>query len=170
MFFELRKFHETLREQVMSPSTDFGIIQSAIDREKDAETFYRSAASLSKYPEVSTLFMELAEEETNHQKLLEELQNLDTLPESSLSITGTQISLSMMDLKFHKEMTYQEVLTQAIKFEENAFNLYRTWEGVVRNPTQKKFFAYLAAEEAKHKYHLESIYNKKFVIDHGDES
>ncbi|MGA3086410.1 MAG: ferritin family protein [Thermodesulfobacteriota bacterium] len=151
----------------MSPSTTQEIIQSiiqdAINKEKDARTFYRSAASLSKYPEISTLFKELAEEEAKHIKVLEELPDPATLPESSQSLTGLKISFNLMDRKFHKGMKYQEIMILAIKFEENMLEFYRAWEAVDQNLTRKKLFAYLAAEEAKHKYRLESIYDEKIL-------
>jgi rubrerythrin len=146
----------------MLPSPTQAIIQFAINKEKDTLVFYRSAASLSKYPEVSALFKELAEEETKHIKVLEELPDPATLPESSQSITGLiKITLDSVDLKFKKEMNYQEVMTLAIKNEENMVQFYRAWEAADRDPTRKKLFAYLAAEEAKHKYRLESTYDSK---------
>jgi len=148
----------------MSPSTTQAIIQFAIEKEKDAQTFYRSAASLSKYSEISTLFKELAEEEKKHIRVLGELPDPATLPESSQSIPGLiKITLDPVNLKFRNEMNYQEVMILAIKNEENIFQFYRAWEAADRDPTRKKLFAYLAAEEAKHKDQLESIYDKKFL-------
>jgi len=146
----------------MSLSTIQEIIQFAINKEKDAQTFYRSAASLSQYPGISTLFIELAEEEAKHQKLLEELPDPATLTESSQSITDLKISDYLMDLKFHKEMKYQEVMILAMKNEEKSLKFYRAWE-TSQDPTRKKLFAHLAAEEAKHKYRLESIYDEKIL-------
>jgi len=148
----------------MPPSNIQAIIEFAIKKEKDAQTFYRSAASLSKHPELSILFKELSEEEEKHVKVLEELPDPATLPESSQSTTGLiKISLDPVDLKFHMEMNYQEVMILAIKNEENMVQFYRAWEAADQNPTRKKIFAYLAAEEAKHKDQLESIYDKKFL-------
>ncbi|MBA4392682.1 MAG: rubrerythrin [Desulfobacca sp.] len=139
------------------------IIRFAIDKEKDAQTFYRSAASLSQYPGMSDLFIELADEEGKHQKLLEDLPDPSTLPESSGPILDLKISDYLVDLKFHKEMKYQEVMILAMKNEEKSLKFYQAWEAKVQEPSQKKIFAHLADEEAKHKYRLESIYDDKIL-------
>ena len=55
----------------MSLNTFSEIIQFAIDKEKNAQAFYRSAAGLSQYPGISLVFAELADEEQKHEKLLE---------------------------------------------------------------------------------------------------
>ncbi|MGA3086661.1 MAG: ferritin family protein [Thermodesulfobacteriota bacterium] len=139
------------------------IIRFAIDKEKDAQTFYRSAASLSNYPGISSLFLELAEEEANHQKLLKELPDPSNLPESSQSILDLKISDYLVDLKFHKEMKYQEVMILAMKNEEKSLKFYQAWEIKAQDSTQKKLFSYLANQEAQHKYRLESIYDEHIL-------
>jgi rubrerythrin len=139
------------------------IIQFAIDKEKDAQTFYRSAASLSHYPGISSLFLELADEEGKHQTLLEQFPDPASLPESSGPILDLKISDYLVDLKFHKEMKYQEVMILAMKNEEKSLKFYQAWEAKVQEPVQKKLFAHLADEEAKHKYRLESIYDEKIL-------
>ncbi len=144
-------------------STFQEIIQFAIDKEKDAQTFYRSAASLSKYPGISPLFLELAAEEEKHQKLLEELPDPSTLPEKTKDIPDLKISDYLMDLKFHKDMKYQEVMILAMKNEEKSLKFYRAWETKAPDPAQKKLFTYLGDQEAEHKYRLESTYDEKIL-------
>ncbi len=147
----------------MSFNTIQEVIQFAIDKEKDAQTFYRSAASLSQYPGISALFLELAAEEGKHQALLEQMPDPSALPESSRPILDLKISDYLVDLKFHKEMKYQEVMILAMKNEEKSLKFYQAWEAKVQEPDQKKLFAHLADEEAKHKYRLESIYDEKIL-------
>jgi rubrerythrin len=147
----------------MSFNTIQEIIQFAIDKEKDAQTFYRSAASLSQYPGISTLFLELAEEEESHQKLLENIPDPSSLPESSKPVLDLKISDYLVELKFYKEMKYQEVMILAMKNEEKSLKFYQAWEAKVEDPSQKKLFTHLADEEAKHKYRLESIYDDKIL-------
>jgi rubrerythrin len=147
----------------MSFNTTQEIIQFAIDKEKDAQTFYRSAATLSQYPGIAALFLELADEEGKHQTLLEQIPDPSSLPESSRPILDLKISDYLVDLKFHKEMKYQEVMILAMKNEEKSFKFYQAWETKVQEPAQKKLFAHLADEEAKHKYRLESIYDEKIL-------
>ena len=147
----------------MSFSNIQEIIQFAIGKEKDAQTFYRSAASLSQYPGISPLFLELAAEEEKHQKLLEDLPDPLNLPENSKAIPDLKISDYLVDLKFNKDMKYQEVMILAMKNEEKSLKFYRAWEAKVQEPAQKKLFTYLADQEAAHKYRLESIYDEKIL-------
>lgn len=147
----------------MSFSSIGEIIQFAINKEKNAQTFYRSAASLSQYPGISALFLELADEEAKHQKLLEELPDPSTLPEGSKKVLDLKISDYLIDLDFQKDMKYQEVMILAMKNEEKSLKFYRAWESNVQDPDQKKLFAFMAEEEAKHKYQLESLYDEKIL-------
>ncbi len=147
----------------MSLSTLREIIQFAIDKEKDAQTFYRSAATLSQYPGIAPFFSELAAEEEKHQKLLEELPDPMTLPENSKTIPDLKISDYLVDQKFHKDMRYQEVMILAMKNEEKSLKFYQAWQAKAQDPAQKKLFTYLADQEAGHKYRLESIYDEKIL-------
>ena len=105
----------------------------------------------------------MAAEEEKHQKLLEELPDPLTLPENSKAIPDLKISDYLVDLKFHKDMKYQEVMILAMKNEEKSLKFYRAWEAKAQDPAQKKLFTYLADQEAGHKYRLESIYDEKIL-------
>jgi rubrerythrin len=144
-------------------STYQEIIQFAIDKEKDDQTFYRSAAKLSQYPGIPSLFLELAAEEEKHQQLLEELPDPSTLPERSTPVPDLKISDYLVDQKFHKDMKYQDVMILAMKNEEKSLKFYRAWETRTQDPSQKKLFSYLGDQEAQHKYRLESIYDEKIL-------
>ena len=144
-------------------STYQEIIQFAIDKEKDDQTFYRSAAKLSQYPGIPSLFLELAAEEEKHQQLLEELPDPSTLPERSTPVPDLKISDYLVDQKFHKDMKYQDVMILAMKNEEKSLKFYRAWEARAEDPNQKKLFSYLGDQEAQHKYRLESIYDEKIL-------
>ena len=144
-------------------STYQEIIQFAIDKEKDDQTFYRSAAKLSQYPGIPSLFLELAAEEEKHQQLLEELPDPSTLPERSTPVPDLKISDYLVDQKFHKDMKYQDVMILAMKNEEKSLKFYRAWEARTQDPSQKKLFSYLGDQEAQHKYRLESIYDEKIL-------
>jgi rubrerythrin len=147
----------------MSFSTFQEVVQFAIGKEKDAQTFYRSSASLSQYPGIAPLFLEMAEEEGKHQKLLEELPDPAGLPERSKPVPDLKISDYLVDLKFHSEMRYQDVMMLAMKNEEKSLKFYRDWETKVDDPAIKKLFTFLGDEEAKHKYKLESVYDEKIL-------
>lgn len=147
----------------MSLSTLSEVIEFAITKEKNAQTFYRSAASLSHYPGIAPLFLEMAEEESKHEKMLKELPDPASLPDRSKPVPDLKISDYLLDLKFNNEMKYQEVMILAMKNEEKSMKFYRAWETATSDPKLKKLFGFLADEEAKHKYRLESIYDEKIL-------
>jgi rubrerythrin len=147
----------------MSLSTLSEVVEFAITKEKNAQTFYRSAASLSHYPGIAPLFLELAEEEAKHEKLLEEMPDPASLPDRSKPVPDLKISDYLVDLKFNSEMKYQEVMILAMKNEEKSLKFYKAWEAATEDAKLKKFFGFLADEEAKHKYRLESIYDEKIL-------
>jgi rubrerythrin len=147
----------------MSFSTLEEAIQFAIDKEKNAQAFYRSAATLSHYPGIAPLFQELADEEAKHEKLLKELPDLSSLPDRSKPVPDLKISDYLVELKFNAEMKYQDVMILAMKNEEKALKFYRAWESNTQDMKLKKLFSLLGDEEAKHKYRLESIYDEKIL-------
>ena len=147
----------------MSLNTLPEIIQFAIDKEKNAQAFYRSAAGLSQYPGISSLFAELADEEQKHEKMLEDIGQGISLPESVGKAPDLKISDYLMDLTFYPQMKYQEVMILAMKNEEKSMKFYRAWSEKAAQEDHKKLFGHLAEEEAKHKYRLESIYDQEIL-------
>jgi rubrerythrin len=147
----------------MSLSTFQEIVQFAIDKEKNAQAFYRSAAGLSKYPGIPALFNELADEEHKHEDLLRDLGNLANIPDPTGMTPDLKISDYLVDMKFYPEMKYQEVMMLAMKNEEKSLKFYQTWAEKSADPEHRKLFGHLAEEEAKHKYRLESIYDQELL-------
>jgi rubrerythrin len=145
----------------MSLSTFEEIVQFAIDKEKNAQSFYRSAAGLSRYPGIPTLFLELAEEEKKHETLLKDLGA--NVPEPGGKVPDLKISDYLVEMTFYPEMKYQEVMMLAMKNEEKSFKFYQTWAEKSTQPDHRKLFTFLAQEEAKHKYRLESIYDQELL-------
>ncbi|MCU0580594.1 MAG: ferritin family protein [Desulfobacterota bacterium] len=147
----------------MSLSTFQEIVQFAIDKEKNAQAFYRSAAGLAQYPGIPVLFNELAAEEQKHEELLRNLEDVAHLPEPTGKVPDLKISDYLLEMKFYPEIKYQEVMMLAMKNEEKSFKFYAAWAENSPNPEQKKLFGHLAEEEAKHKYRLESIYDQDLL-------
>jgi rubrerythrin len=147
----------------MSLSTLPEIIQFAIDKEKNAQAFYRSAAGLSQYPGIPALFEELADEEQKHEKMLENIGQGVGIPEATGMVPDLKISDYLVDLTFFPNMKYQEVMILAMKNEEKSMKFYRAWSEKAAQAEHQKLFAHLAEEEAKHKYRLESVYDQEIL-------
>jgi rubrerythrin len=139
------------------------LFDQAIDREIVSQAFYIAGKKMAEDPGARQLLAELAEEEGKHQKMLEELPDPTTLPDRSKPIMDLKISDYLVDLKFNSEMQYQDVMILAMKNEEKSLKFYRAWEEKTQDQGLKKLFAFLADEEAKHKYRLESIYDEKIL-------
>ncbi len=152
-----------MEEAPMSLNTLSEIIQFAIDKEKNAQAFYRSAAGLSQYPGISHVFAELADEEQKHEKMLEGMGQAAGLPEARGKVPDLKISDYLVELKFFPNMKYQEVMILAMKNEEKSMKFYSAWSEKATEADHKKLFAHLAEEEAKHKYRLESIYDQEIL-------
>ena len=110
----------------MSLNTLSEIIQFAIEKERNAQAFYRSAAGLSHYPGISLVFAELADEEQKHEKLLEGIGigQVAGLPEASGKVPDLKLSDYLVELKFSPNMKYQEVMILAMKNEEKSMKFY----------------------------------------------
>ena len=147
----------------MSLSTFTEIVQFAIDKEKNAQAFYRAAAGLSQYPGLPALFTELAEEEQKHENLLKNLDSIANLPEPVAKVPDLKISDYLVEMKFFPEMKYQEAMMLAMKTEEKSMKFYAAWAEKAATSEHKKLFGHLAEEEAKHKYRLESIYDQELL-------
>jgi rubrerythrin len=153
-----------MEEVAVSLTTLPEIIQFAIDKEKNAQAFYRSAAGLSQYPGISIVFAELADEEQKHEKLLEGIGQVAALPEARGKVPDLKISDYLVELKFSPDMKYQDVMILAMKNEEKSMKFYSAWSEKATETDHKKLFAHLAEEEAKHKYRLESLYDQ-YILD-----
>jgi len=139
------------------------IIDFAIEKEIEAEQFYKSASEEESMAGTQEMLLEFAREEHKHCRLL---QNIDQkyFRESVSGYTFKWIpdikrSDFIVELPYHKGMAYHELLQLAMKREEKALKLYNLLLDKAENPDQKTLFKMLCQEEAKHKLALESMYD-----------
>lgn len=142
------------------------IIDYAIQSEQEAHDFYMELAGLVKFNELKEVLEQFAAEELGHKKKLSKVI-------ISTSETGLQPE-SVMDMKmadYHvdivpkPDMTYQDLLTIAMKKEKGAFKLYTDLAGKIEDPGLKEIFLGLAQEEAKHKLRFELEYDEHILRD-----
>jgi rubrerythrin len=134
------------------------IISSAIDREIEAYTFYRTVREKVKDENLKNLFNELAGEETLHRKTLEGFLTkepgtlgFDTKRDYKVADTLEVPPLSA-DLK------PLDGLVIAIRKELDAMQMYTQLANLSLDPEQMELFGSLAAMERGHKARLEDIY------------
>ena len=148
------------------------IIDFAVEKEIEAASFYEEAAGSEAREETRKMFLDFAEEERKHQSLLE---NLDCKGECTLVtrdykfkwIGDLKRSDLMVEIVWHKGMSYREILLLAMKREEKALRLYNELREQSETETAKNIFKILCQEEARHKLGLEKLYDE-YMAEMGD--
>jgi rubrerythrin len=134
------------------------IISTAIDREVEAYTFYRSVADKVKDKALKSLFAELAGEEKKHREFLQGMLSKDVSrmkfdPSHDYKVADTLPSPALsMDMK------PLEGIIVAIKKELEAMQMYTQLATLATDTETQFLFTQLANMERGHKARLEDIY------------
>ncbi len=138
------------------------ILRFAIRKEADASLFYKILMDRSDQG-MKKAFRELAEMEEEHRKKLEgfDLKNIEGIELEETR--GLGIAEMMEDVPFSSEMSYADLIREAIKQEERSERLYRSTEKLVKEPRLKRLLLILAQEESTHKERLEKIYDEEIL-------
>jgi rubrerythrin len=141
------------------------VIKFAIDREDTAYKLYKRAAELSTSISSKKMFEELALEEATHKDVFVKIDGdkaenhkLCTLPESS-------IAKYLAEIPFRADLTYSEIITFALKTEENAYQLYKAAAGMTDDLQLQKVLMNFADVELGHRRRLEAIYEERVLTE-----
>ena len=134
------------------------IIQYAIDREIEAEMFYKEMESKVSKPILKEMFANFAKEENKHQQILKEAfdnkeAELNFKPTADYGISETVAKPTISD-----EMTLADAFTIAMKNEERAMKMYSYLAADSSSESIKKLFQDLASMEQGHKLKMELCY------------
>ena len=139
------------------------IVDFAIEKEKEAVTFYSGLAKEEAFSGNKELFTDFAREEGKHHKMLIDFKTKGftlAMRDYKLKwIKDIKRSDYVVELEYHKGMGYNEVLMLAMKREEAALKLYNDFLKQADTPESQKLFKVLCQEEAKHKLALETMYD-----------
>jgi rubrerythrin len=147
------------------------IIDFAITQEKEAADFYRAIGEKEAPGSKKHLFLQFADEEDKHRRLLENLKSGDT--GSAVDgyrftwITDIKRSNYVADLVYTPGMPYRDILMLAAKREEKALALYNLLLVKSEDDAARKVFKMLCQEEAKHKLALEGTLDS-YMAEMGD--
>ena len=134
------------------------IIQFAIDREIEAETFYLEIAAKTTKEAMRGMFVGFAAEEKRHQQMLKGVLNSkETIPEFK-PVSDYKISETVDAARLKDEMTMADVFSIAMKKEEEAMKMYQQLAGDAPSEEFKKLFQSLALMEQGHKVKMEKFY------------
>jgi rubrerythrin len=135
------------------------IISFAVEREETAYRLYKRAAELSTNIASKKMFEEMAAEEAGHKEVFSRIDLDKAENHRSIKIPDMKISQYLVDVKFRKDMTYQEILTFAMKAEESAYKLYEAAADAVEDPKLKNVLKVFADVERGHKARIEQLYD-----------
>jgi len=144
----------------MASGTFEEIINFAKEKEEEAVQFYTDLAKNVEAENMKEALLEMAGEEQKHKEALENM-SLEVFKgsEPPREIEDLKLATNMPELEPRPDMSYQEILTVAIKREEGAEKLYHHMATVAAEDIQKQVLERLSAEEAKHRNILEKAYD-----------
>jgi rubrerythrin len=134
------------------------IIRFAVEREETAYRLYKRAAELSTHIASKKMFEEMAHEEAGHKEVFSKIDLESAQEHRSIRIPDMKISQYLVDVPFRKDMTYQEILTFAMKAEETAYKLYDAAAEATEDPRLKNVLKVFADVERGHKAKIEQLY------------
>jgi len=142
------------------------VLQKAIDSEVEAYDFYRNAAEKVRDEKLRAIFEELAQDELNHIKTLEALLEDNSLKMSFKETDSNYKIAETIELpKLKVDILFTDGVASAMKWEEEAMNLYNKLANASNDPEQKELFLQLAKTEQIHKVKLEDYYNNAAFIE-----
>lgn len=141
------------------------ILDLALEREDAAYRLYLNAAKKATNQSAKKIFDELAEQESGHKKLILRLDKQKIAGYAFTQVPDLGISEYLVNIPYHDNMTYQEILVYAMKSEEKSYRFYMEAEKMTDDPELKKLLLMLANEEKKHKFRLETLYEDKVLTE-----
>jgi rubrerythrin len=133
------------------------IMEFAIEKEREAVRFYEELSSQEAYSAGKERFLEFAAEERKHEEMLRHFTKENLKSYESEPVPDLRRSDYIVDFNYSPGLPFSDVLILAAKREEKALALYSALAEKAEIEEHKKLFEFLAGEEAKHKFALESI-------------
>lgn len=147
-------------------------INDAIEKEQEAQRFYKETADMVDHEDVSNFFLELRDDEIDHERLLSKMR--DRLRSGSISLDRIMdvddhdladlgISRYLKEPEADELTGYQEAMVIAMKREEGATRNYAKMARMTDNEEMKGVFTLLSQVEAGHLRRLEALYEKEIL-------
>ncbi|MFA5347269.1 MAG: ferritin family protein [Methanoregula sp.] len=136
------------------------IISTAIDREVEAYTFYRTISDKVKDAALKKLFGELAGEEKQHREFLQGMLSKDVTKMHFDAKKDYKVVNAMQSPPLSADLKPIDGLVLAIKKELEAMQMYTQLAGLSTETEQKFLFTQLANMESGHKARLEDLYTE----------
>ena len=139
------------------------IIDYAVKWEKDAVAFYQRLQNHVKFEHQREALKDFEGMENGHIAILEGIRSRGKENIQIPDVPDLKISDYLVESPPEEEMTYQNILVTAMKREERSHSLYTRLAARSEDPEMTQLLQKLAAEEAKHKLHFETIYDEEIL-------
>lgn len=150
----------------MAPeSTPLAILKSAILLEKKGKAFYGQVANQASHPEVKRFFQTMADEESQHIKILtdqfqsyQESQQFtfSSAPESAENVADKVLTRDLADAIAAADYE-AAAISAAMAMEKNAIRLYADRAAAAADPEEKALYDWLSRWEKSHLAFLSEI-------------
>jgi rubrerythrin len=146
----------------MTAATFAMALDFAIDREKEAVSFYQNLQKLAVFESQKELMREFEDMEKGHVRLLEGVKKNQDVSRLSLPISG--------DMKLDDflaapaapgaDMTYQDILLTGMAREKKSAALYSRLRDDTEDSVLQDVFSRLVREEENHRDFFEKLYDR----------
>jgi len=141
------------------------IIDFAVEREREAVSFYHDLQKIAKFSAQVEMLKEFEDMERGHIKILENMRKKGFENIGEKQVPDLKISDYIVEVAPSANMDYQDILIVAMKKEESANKLYRNMASKFQGTDLETLFNRLAAEEAQHKNQFERLYDEEVLKD-----
>ncbi len=132
----------------------------AIAREKEAQAFYLEWAEKATTPEMTSVFLEFAEQERQHGETLEKVRKENKVLQFKEDLFPSMHLVDfVVDARMGPDMTLEDALAVAMKREKAAYRIYIELAAAAESEALVDIFVSLAHEEANHRVRLEIEYD-----------
>jgi len=136
------------------------IFDFAIEKEKEAEKYYREIAEFVSDKGLTRILTMLADEEVKHRKILEEMKTPSpAIAETDILKDVKNVFVQFKDEKdsFNPNISQIEMYKKAQERERQSMDFYQEKSDEVELPEQKELLVKMAGEEKRHFFILENI-------------
>lgn len=134
------------------------IIDFAIENEIEAYEFYKDAAEKIKNQQLKEVFKDLAKEELEHKKFLQDFLDKGVNEIKLDAGTDYKIAETIDKPVLSIDMDFSDAIALAIKNEEEAMDMYSNLAKACLDEEEKELFLDLVEMERMHKTRLEKIF------------
>jgi len=136
------------------------VLDFAIGREIDAQSFYMKLSGMVEAPELAKALIKLAAEELDHETKLQNVRNGKVVL-GNQDVGSLDIVDYAGDVVPDPNMSYTDLLVVGMKKEETSRKLYTDLAAIATQKDIKEIFLLLAKQEAEHKLRFELEYDTK---------